>query len=1211
MCQRSRHDAARTIVFGRLSFLLRALSFRPVKNDELESARRQQGVPNASECIVLRPAKAAPERGIALLPALSQAGFDELLARPVSVLLPGHWLPVRGQPVTVREALQLDGGTGPVSYNRRVALATVGEVLATMLNRERAFAARERGWDAAAPASVMGVALALRARAAALPREALSALPDRGTLEIVLDDSTPALSLVDPNGAERRTLATLSLGSGDGAREPVFQAGDVLALPLSAPTLPSAVRAEAVLTAAALDVLHDRSHFFHARVVAALRSPAWERLLHALDGVAARAVGRAQQPGMRLAFRLVTAGLRVTGFRTYAQRRKGHDRWSRGSHLERTRELERLAGLDSADTAFVAGLAGGDSLVDAESLSYRSSAKRIEPLVGHPRVVDDATETPLFVRRVPIELVVADIAGGAEVSFRVGGSVLDAKELAGCVVSGTHLVVYVSARHEVMVAPLSPVLAELLGALAHLGATVVPHAAVPRLDEILAALPREVSLALPPSLRGEQRPARERLTLRLALDGELLEARLLVDPLGDGAALQPGAGDTIARGIGGRGRVFAERSLDAEHSLAERTAAALGLPATDAVDAFVWRVADPDTQIDVVRQAAELADTLDVEWLRGEKRAFAGRASAATLNISVASAADWLELDGGVSFDGRVIALAELLAAVRAGRRYVRVSADQFVLLEDELRARLEGVSELAVVTGKQVRAAALVAEPLVAAAGGLGAFTVDAAFGTLRERFRAASDAPDAAVPAGFVGELRTYQRDGFAWLARLAAWAPGACLADDMGLGKTLQALALLLHRAADGPALVIAPTSVGDNWAEEAARFAPSLRVTIYRGPDRAARLSALGQGDVLVASYDIATLDREALELVSFSTLIVDEAQAIKNSGTQRAMAVRSLSARFRLALTGTPIENRLGELWSLFDVLTPGLLGTPEQFRTRFAVPIERYADERRRVALSRLVAPFLLRRRKDQVAPELPPRTEIVRPVELGEDERRVYEAERLNALAALAKSGAFEGRARFAVLAAITRLRLLACDPALVLRRETGISSKTAALLEVLEEVRDGGGRALVFSEFTSYLDRVGIALGEHSIASLRLDGATPAKERARLVSAWQSGKELVFLISRKAGGTGLNLTAADWVVHLDPWWNPAVEDQATDRAHRIGQLRPVTAVRLVSQGTIEQRVLAMHGRKRTLAAGILEGTHVGAALEVDELVALLRETS
>ena len=1183
---------------------------RPVKSDDLDSGRRSQRAASVSDRIVLRAPTPAPERGIALLPALSQAGFDDLLARPVSVLLAGHWPDVRGQPVTVREALQLDGGTGIVSYNRRVALAAIGEALARALNRERIFLVRERGWDAPAPVAVTRVAHLLRTRAATLPREALRATPERGTLEITLDDSAPSLALIDPDGAEPRVIATLSLGSADGASDPVLQLGDVLALDLSAPSIPSAIRAEALLTAAALDVLHDRKHIFHARVLDALRTPAWERLLNAIDGVGSRASDVAHQPATRLAFRIVTEGLRVTGFRTYTQRRKAHDKWSRGARVERMRELERLGSLDVADTAFIAALSGGDSMIDAESLTYRSSAKRIEPLVGHPRVVEDLSDAPVFVRRVPLELLVSDVAGGVEVTFRLGGAVLDAKELLGCLVASTHLVVHVASRHELMISPLAPVLVELLTALAHLGATIIPRAAVPRLDAALMSLPRHVSIALPASLRGAQRPPRERLTLRLALDAEVLEVRLLVDPLGDGGAYIPGEGDPVARGMGNNGRVFAERSLDAERLLAERTSTSLGLPASDAVDSHVWRIADPDVQIDVVRHAAGLADTLDVEWQRGERRAFAGRASAATLSISVSSAADWLDLEGGVSMDGRVIALAELLRAVREGRRYVRVSADQFVLLEDELRARLESVSDLSVISGKKVRAAALAAEPLVAAAGSQ-AIAADAAFGALRERFRAAVEAPDAELPAGFTGELRAYQLQGFAWLARLAAWAPGACLADDMGLGKTLQALALLLHRMADGPALVIAPTSVGDNWGDEAAKFAPALRIISHRGPDRVALLSSLGPGDVLVTSYDIATLDREALEAVPFATLVIDEAQAIKNSSTQRAMAVRSIGARFRLALTGTPIENRLGELWSLFDVIAPGLLGTPDQFRARFALPIERYADDARRESLSRLVAPFLLRRRKDQVAPELPPRTEIVRPVELSDAERLTYEAERMNALAALAKSGAFEGRARFAVLAAITRLRLLACDPALVLRRETGISSKTAALLDVLEDVKGSGGRALVFSEFTSYLDRVGAALAEHSIDSLRLDGATPAKERARLVAAWQGGNQLVFLISRKAGGTGLNLTAADWVVHLDPWWNPAVEDQATDRAHRIGQTRPVTAVRLVSQGTIEQRVLAMHGRKRTLAAGILDGTHVGAALEVDELVALLRETS
>jgi superfamily II DNA or RNA helicase len=1181
-----------------------------VKNDEPERVRRLTSAPAPTDRVVLRPPAPAPERGIALLPALSQAGLDELLDRPVATVVPAHWPDVRGRPVTIREALQFDGGPGLVSPARRAALTSVGESLARSLGRERALESRERWWGSAVPPAVAHVARALRRRVDALPREALRSLPERGELEVLLDDAKPGLELVDASGREPRVLATLSLALDAERETPEFSALDVMGVDLSPSTVPSALRAEGVLTAIALEMLHDRGHPLHARAVAALRAPAWERLLVTLDGVAAEHVEGREGARVRLAFRLRTKGPRVEGFLTFAQRSKGADKWTGGSHLTRVRDLEKHVLRDPADRAFVEALSGGDALIDAESLTYPTSPRRVAALLGHPRVVDDATETTLFVRRAALELVATDVPGGVEVGLRLGGATFEARTLETCLVGNASLVVHAAARHELLVAPLTPPAVALLRALAQLGTAIVPAASVARLDASLGALSRVVSISLPESLRGERRASRARLTLRLGLEGELLEARLLADPLGDGTSVVPGEGEAVARALFGEERVYAERDLEAERALAERLAGQLELRELDRVATCVWRIAEPDVQIDLVRRAPELADALDVEWLRGERRAFAGRASAASLSITVATSADWLDLAGGVDVDGRIVALAELLAAVRERRRYVRVAGDQFVLIEDELRARLERLSELTTAGGGRTLAPKLLAEPLVEAAGGAPFVLGDLAFGALRDRYRDAREAPAAPVPASFVGALRSYQREGFEWLARLSAWAPGACLADDMGLGKTPQALALLLHRASEGPALVIAPTSVCDNWIDEASRFAPSLRVVAYRGPEREALRVGLGAGDVLVASYDVTTLDREALEAHPFATLVIDEAQAIKNPGTQRAMAVRALGAGFRLALTGTPIENRLGELWSLFDVLAPGMLGSAEQFRGRFATPIERHGDEGRRASLARLVAPFLLRRRKDQVAPELPPRTELVRPVELVESERKLYEAERLNALAALGKAGAFEGRGRFAVLAAITRLRLLACDPALVLKQETGTSSKTAALLDVLDDVRASGGRALVFSEFTSYLDRVGLALAEHAIESLRLDGATPAKERARLVAAWQSGTQPVFLISRKAGGTGLNLTAADWVVHLDPWWNPAVEDQATDRAHRIGQERPVTAIRLVSQGTIEQRVLAMHARKRALASGVLEGTHAGAALDVDELIALLRDS-
>ncbi len=435
------------------------------------------------------------------------------------------------------------------------------------------------------------------------------------------------------------------------------------------------------------------------------------------------------------------------------------------------------------------------------------------------------------------------------------------------------------------------------------------------------------------------------------------------------------------------------------------------------------------------------------------------------------------------------------------------------------------------------------------------------------------------------------------------------GACLADDMGLGKTVQTLALLVHRAALGPALVITPISVTPGWIAEAARFAPGLRVLPYRGSNRGALLVDPRPGDLFIAGYGVVARDPGALAGVHFSTLVLDEAHSIKNTITQRARAVGRLQADFRVALTGTPVENHLAELWSLFRVISPGLLGTWPQFRERFAAPIERDQSVERRAALARVLRPFMLRRTKENVLPELPPLIELNRLVSLSAAERELYETAHLAASTAIAE--AQTPNQRFAVLAWLTSLRRLACHPRLFHDAWTGAASKLDAFLALVDELRATGHRALVFSQFTDHLALVREALTARGIPILYLDGSTPLDGRVRAVESFQRGEGDLFLISLKAGGTGLNLTAADYVIHLDPWWNPAVEDQATDRAHRIGQSRPVTVIRLIAQGTIEEAVLALHAEKRDLAERLLEGTDVAGRLSADDLVELVRRST
>ncbi|RMG73101.1 MAG: DEAD/DEAH box helicase, partial [Bacteroidetes bacterium] len=404
--------------------------------------------------------------------------------------------------------------------------------------------------------------------------------------------------------------------------------------------------------------------------------------------------------------------------------------------------------------------------------------------------------------------------------------------------------------------------------------------------------------------------------------------------------------------------------------------------------------------------------------------------------------------------------------------------------------------------------------------------------------------------------------------------------------------------------------APASVARNWLREAERFAPSLRPLLLHEGNRAETIAGLGPYDLLITSYTLLQIEQDGLSTVEFATVILDEAQAIKNRQTKRSQAAKSLQAGFRLLTTGTPIENHLGELWNLFDFLNPGLLGSLDQFNTRFAQPIERNQDTEKRAQLRKLLRPFILRRRKSEVLDELPEKTEITLSVTLSDDERAFYEALRREAVERLDASGPEAGGGQhIRILAEITRLRQACCHPQLVTPESEIGSSKLEVFAETVRELRENGHKALVFSQFVRHLRLIEDWVQAEGIAYQYLDGQTPLKEREKRVAAFQRGEGDLFLISLKAGGVGLNLTAADFVIHLDPWWNPAVEDQASDRAHRIGQQRPVTVYRLVTEQTIEEKIVRLHAEKRELADSLLEGTDTGGKLDAEALLALLRE--
>lgn len=573
---------------------------------------------------------------------------------------------------------------------------------------------------------------------------------------------------------------------------------------------------------------------------------------------------------------------------------------------------------------------------------------------------------------------------------------------------------------------------------------------------------------------------------------------------------------------------------------------------------------------------------------------------------------DWFATDGKLQLDNDLVLDMQHLMGLLAqtSSRFVPLGNGQFLALTQEFRKRLDDLRAFSEKSGKGLRIHPLAALTLDDWMEEVGDLKADKHWKAHVQRLKEVQTL-EPELPSTLQAELRDYQIDGFRWLARLAHWGVGACLADDMGLGKTLQALAVILTRAPAGATLIVAPTSVGMNWISEAQKFAPTLNPIQFGSGNRQKLLDNLQPFDMLVCSYGLLQQEEvaEMLSKVQWQTIVLDEAQSIKNFATKRSQAAMALQSSFKLITTGTPIENHLGELWNLFRFINPGLLGSLESFNQRFAIPIERYQDTQARHQLKKLIQPFLLRRTKNQVLAELPSRTEILLHVELSQDEMAFYEVLRREAITKLAESGASAGAKHLQVLAEIMRLRRACCNAQLVQPQVSLPSSKLQLFGEVLTELLDNRHKALVFSQFVDHLHILRDYLDQHNIRYQYLDGSTPAGDRKKRVDAFQSGDGEVFLISLKAGGTGLNLTAADYVIHMDPWWNPAVEDQASDRAHRIGQQRPVTIYRLVAKNTIEEKIVDLHRHKRDLADSLLEGAEMSGKISTEALLQLIHE--
>jgi hypothetical protein len=583
--------------------------------------------------------------------------------------------------------------------------------------------------------------------------------------------------------------------------------------------------------------------------------------------------------------------------------------------------------------------------------------------------------------------------------------------------------------------------------------------------------------------------------------------------------------------------------------------------------------------------------------------------SAGKFELTVSSGQDWFDLNGTADFDGQTVAFPKLLEALRRGDASVVLDDGSLGMVPEEWLKKYGLLAQMGTVEGDAVRFSRAQAGVLDALLATRPEVTFDAQFARARDELQTFRGVAAADPPADFVGELREYQREGLGWLGFLRRFGFGGCLADDMGLGKTVQVLAHLAGLPAGKkakPSLVVVPRSLIFNWKSEAARFAPKLKVLDHTGAARDRTGATFKNFDLVLTTYGTLRNDAEAFTGLTFDTCILDESQAAKNSTTETAKAVRLVRADHRLAMSGTPIENHLGELWTLFDFLNPGMLGRVALFSgAALSNP-----DPETRTVLAHALRPFILRRTKDQVAKDLPLKTEQTVYCDLGPSQRKLYDElrnhYRESLLARVDAAGL--GRSKILVIEALLRLRQAACHPGLIDKaRAPESSAKLDVLVPQLQELAESGRKALVFSQFTSLLAIVRARLDALGVTYEYLDGRT--RDRADRVERFQTDPDCrLFLVSLKAGGVGLNLTAAEYVFLLDPWWNPAVEAQAIDRSHRIGQTKPVFAYRLIARNTVEEKVLALQQSKRELADAILGGdARLIADLKREDLELLL----
>ena len=668
----------------------------------------------------------------------------------------------------------------------------------------------------------------------------------------------------------------------------------------------------------------------------------------------------------------------------------------------------------------------------------------------------------------------------------------------------------------------------------------------------------------------------------------------------------PGEGRRVLALKKGTSQIIWERDKEAEVINADELAKSGGLDPHECIIPYEWELSSPEKLLSAL-ETFHNSPNIQLEWPRGRKINVKSSKSA-KLSINSTGKRDWFRLEGDVVFDKKSVKISELLKSIKGNSRFVEVSKNEYLALSKEIIDGLQSINSLIDQRDECLELHAALADTLSTKLSGLP-IDVEEDF-IFRDCVTRMVYGRGKVVqkPDDVKAELRPYQFTGFEWMTRMVRQRIGVCLADDMGLGKTLQTLCVLASSESDKPSLVIAPTSLCYNWIFEAGKFTPNLELVDYRGSERLDLLKCLKPGALFITSYGLILQDIDFLKEVDWNLVILDEAQMVKNAGTLRSKSIKLLQCESKIALTGTPVENHVGELWNLFDWLNPGLLGSRSYFQDNYALPIEKNIPGKLQ-SLKEKVKPFILRRLKKNVLKELPDSQETVVFVNLNQQEKEIYDgnkylvSKKLN----LSKKEKKLGKNKIQILAELTRLRRFTSNFELAELYE-GLSSKSEAVLNKVEELIENEHNALLFSQFTSHLDIMEDHFKARGYDYCRLDGTMSAAARKSAVDRFSKGKTPLMLISLKAGGYGLNLTAADFVLHLDPWWNPAVEEQASARAIRIGQKNKVTVLRFITASTIEEEITKLHEHKKDITEDLLKGTSKASQLSIEDLLKLIK---